>query len=467
MEWSEIDQCCLTEIVHIFNEQKGTCCDKIKKAREYIYKHIPEPLDKVTQNDILNNVYLVHGFTTDPETNRFLERFVIEGTGNNTSIKYSSCSGKTKMDRVNCEKYIHTTWGVLVFPHLNGQWDSMDNAIIVPLKNQQGRIFKINPSDTMVFTKLNIEKNNSFFVYNTKKEFSPEILKKIKDAGFTIIKYTKDPLDQEEYDKVINQIKKMQNGNLVINGYDYGKISNTDYNEDILGCNRPLNDRKTLIYMLRKLKADPSWSEPHENYFNQIKNLLPQLGIDVTCETIKKYYLNIFEVDRLISQKQWKILYPMATDILFKRQTLRTTIDNIPEIKNSYQNNYCEEKEGITKYTHPTPCFNYMGRNYRLGDENLMSDELKQNKLDKKLLVGRHLGLDRDIIPTDFIDSIQYYTAYYDVDDSLAISKPKKEDIQKWRKEKEEVFSRTNKQFKFSKKVKAEIEKKMDELGFY
>ena len=59
------------------------------------------------------------------------------------------------------------------------------------------------------------------------------------------------------------------------------------------------------------------------------------------------------------------------------------------------------------------------------------------------------------------------YTAYYDVDDPLALSKPKKEDIQKWKKEKEEVFSRTNKQFKFSKKVKAEIEKKMDELGFY
>jgi len=27
----------------LFMKQKGTCCDKIKKAREYIYKHIPEP----------------------------------------------------------------------------------------------------------------------------------------------------------------------------------------------------------------------------------------------------------------------------------------------------------------------------------------------------------------------------------------------------------------------------------------
>ena len=47
MDRSE-DQCCLTEIADIF-EQKSTsflftnpfiCCDKITRAREYIYNHI-------------------------------------------------------------------------------------------------------------------------------------------------------------------------------------------------------------------------------------------------------------------------------------------------------------------------------------------------------------------------------------------------------------------------------------------
>jgi len=274
---------------------------------------------------------------------------------------------------------------------------------------------------------------SSFFVYNTKKKLPQDNLNKIKDAGFKIIKYTKDPLDEKEYDKVINQIKNMQNGNLVINGYDYGKISNKNYIEDILGCDRSLNDRETLIYMLDSLYNNHSWNEPHENLVQQIIDFRQMIGEQIPRDCVEiAQTLKDWGYPQLISQKQWKILYPMANDILFKRQTLRTTIDNIPEIYQSYQNSYCEEN-GITKYTHPTPCFNYMGGNYKLGDKKLMSAELTQNKLNQKALVGRHKGLYESRYPTNFIDSIQYYTSF---PLSETVLKPKEKDIKKMEKRK-------------------------------
>ena len=400
-------------------------------------------IEELDQTDLFDNVYLIHAFPH--EDTDFLNRFVIEGEGDDQIIRYS-CEGKW------CEKYIHTSWGVLVLPHLNGQWDYMDNAIIVPLKKQNGRIFKINPNDTMIFTKLNIERGNSFFVYNTeqyeKVGNNAAALKRLEEAGFELIPFTKNPLSDEQVDEIIKQIDEMpKDGDLEINGKNYGKINAENYNENVLDCDVELNDRNCLKHILGELKSNKSWNNPIENSVNQYKSFM-------SCEDISG-------IEFFISMKQMNILYPMANDIIFQGQTLRGTIDAIPKIRDSFQNKHCKIN-GITEYRHPTPCFTYKDKSYRLGDENLMSDELKQKELDEKLLVGRHRGFDKTIKPTNFIDSIQYYTSFPDQKEKAV-----KEEIDDWNIQKDQVFSRSNKQFEFNNDVKEEIEEKMKKIGFY
>lgn len=76
---------------------------------------------------------------------------------------------------------IHTTWGTVVTPHLNGTWIFANFAILSPLSLQGGRIYKINPNDTMILDHLTLDTKNSFVIYGKslgmKKNFMEELEK--------------------------------------------------------------------------------------------------------------------------------------------------------------------------------------------------------------------------------------------------------------------------------------------------
>jgi hypothetical protein len=181
---------------------------------------------KLDENDMLNNIYLVHAFSCNTKLSELFDFDIKQKT-----IKYKSFT--------KYEKYIHTSWGTLISPHLNEQWDQLDFALIVPLKNQVGKIYFINPNETIVSNSLTVGvPNNSFFVYNKKKlvkstkneSIAEEDIKSMESIGFKSVEYKADKYTYIENREFINEIAKQLDYEI----NDNNKFINKNKNDDLL-----------------------------------------------------------------------------------------------------------------------------------------------------------------------------------------------------------------------------------------
>ena len=274
----------------------------------------------------MDKVLITHAFSHEDiiKFENFLNLFVINQIDKTISYQPS-------------EKYIHTVWGKLVMPHYNGSWEHCDYAFIVPLKNQIGRIFKINPSDTMIFKKLNINQTNSYFVYNECKfNLFPDhekALESLSSIGFKLIPYNKQSISEDEKKYLIKQIEsKITSSGLYQihspNGKTYSLNINTDYSYPVIAaydktCNNKYNDKKELITMLEddSLFTNPLM-EGVDNFYLQVKDIMDGCAL---------YKFNL---------KQINTLYIDYVDMITIGKTLRVAINELIP-RNSFINNHC------------------------------------------------------------------------------------------------------------------------------
>lgn len=62
------------------------------------------------------------------------------------------------MPKASFRSYIHCFWNTLVYSH-SSSWENRQAAIIVPLMSQVGRIFRLNPNDTMILDYLTVNEH--------------------------------------------------------------------------------------------------------------------------------------------------------------------------------------------------------------------------------------------------------------------------------------------------------------------
>ena len=396
----------------------------------------------LNQEDILNNTYLVHAF--DFAKSSFSDFFeIVDGPDGKKLFKYKTTNP------TYAEKYVHTSWGTLVLAHLNGQWDHMDNAVIVPLGEQKGKINRINPNDTMILESLTIKPDDSYFVVERSKfnalTDNEAWRKQLQDCGFNLIEYDKyaNKIGTADYDSVIRQIAAITtSGDHSIeyssgDKYDF-KLEVDDYIYHVFDeCYNTYNDKIQLLSLLKEIFENNKFSQGMELGYIQLKSI----GF-TNCEEFK---YNI---------KQLNTILRIAYDIIFKSHTLRNEINNIDNIKNSFINTHCITSGNIEEYQHPTPCFVFNNKNYNIFDNKLKNAQLSNDNLQTRQLVGRHLGFSKTVKPGNFMDAIQYLSAFDDMNlevEQRALLKSRT---------KKAVLGRKSGQFPFSDSVKQTINDK-------
>jgi hypothetical protein len=432
---------------------------------------------KIDELDILSKVYLVHGFE---HKQTFIEEKYISTGGVSKRIDETKLFSnifvidkkKKTIGYKPSEKYIHLAWGKLVMPHYNGSWESNDHAIVVHLQDQKNKIFKINPNDTMILNNLTISNENSFFVYNQTKfnliADHKQSLTDLQELGFKLYPYTREMITNFEIDDLMSQIDRdvLISGKHTIispNSKSYNIDLNLDYVYEIqlpngTKFNKKYNDKEALLDFLSNkltLFSDKLWYNEDSMFMQEYTDEDNILSLETLVDKHYKYNL-----------KQINTIYIDAIDMITIGKTLRAAIDEIIP-PNTFINEHCfnsvESKKSEKEYFHPTLCYNYNNRIFKLGDSNHITD-LQYDNLEKRLLIGRHYGLFHYTVVENVIDLIQQLTTF-DVKEFFYIQQtyPKyKDKIHIWKQQFSDVLGRNENQFKFSSEIIQNIKQKFD-----
>jgi hypothetical protein len=392
-----------------------------KYKTKYLRMKTQYGFGKISQNVLYENVFLVHANELRVgET--FFNKFELNVGMHMISRKVN---GTNEEDKKIKETYVHCTWGTLVYPHINGIWEHKTIAFVVPLKLQDGRIFKINPNDTMIFNGLAVGENSYAIIDETiLKQLDPDSNSTVEEAlqriGFKVIRYNTQFISNDEINDIIRKFESVNNNcQLPISITSTGKQHifnlNLNYNENVSSYDGSTyvvqrNDKQQLINLFSSMKETPCREDflGMENTLINLKKMYMEINIDMTDDVVS----NVIQ----FTNKQLNELYIPAFDLCLIGKSLRNIINDIPEVKRSFINTHQKDDSGRILYEHPNPYFTYNGNIVKMPDDNVFDEQLSAENIEKRSLMGRHYGLDKYITPYNCVDWIQYLNVYENVE---------------------------------------------------
>ena len=396
---------------------------------------------KLTENDLYNNVYLVHAFMdwSTYYNPKFSDYIIIDE--NKNIFKYKKDIGK----------YYHAAWGSLVSSVNDSIWDTDDYAFITTLKCQKGRILQISVGDTVIKDYFGFEPNNSFLVLNmlkfTKYPDYKEFLEKCSKAGIQIIKYYKEYHKPEYIKQLIFQIQKnnkVHDNIVTINDslekqikfnnyyYNFGLMIKYSYgnNQITFPIIKKFNDKQQIINALsifvKTKKAAIVMNSL--SFFLELESFYIKIFINSNIHNAEKNIkknknklLMLYKFNDIFILKYALLLH----NILIKKNTidengkivncnsLRNTINSISSLKSSFK---CLKYRPKIDTLNNIPylykeydydylrMFSYKNKYYSLHDSFFSKDIIN--------LFRNHKGFDKDVeLPDSIVSSIQllYY----------------------------------------------------------
>jgi hypothetical protein len=437
----------------------------------------------LTMKDIMENIYLIHVLKIDDFINNSNFKRIPNDPDN---IKWTYRSLDMYPEKIGSSKMIHTVWSTHVLPHRNGQWNYPNNkvAIVTPLKLQEGKIYKINPNDTMIMNHLILNKDSIIIIpTHTYIKYNPKLKQSDEDPNEELEINSFEELKNEKHQLRINKFKESMDLYLDFDSdfnehkidlsvifYDNSKADDEKQNTCIQATLSKLNDNDKMVFnhFIDKIKqyeyVDSSNFMGLMSYF-VLEPLEKYCDVDKTIdECFKNMNMQNYTIEQINK------LLPMAVRCIYK-ETLFDKVNSITHNKNLFINSHCVNGT-VIDYSHPTPCFNYKGKNYNIYD--VVEQKLKKEIGTLKELYGRHYGVS-NFRGTDVIDQIQDFNSgrfpgenknkFYD---HVKQTYPDKNDyINDLKNKFKELSSRNENQFPLKKEYLDLIEAELNEMIQY